>query len=175
MPSAVFPEDFLTERLRALRIEPAHLPFIMEMHANAEVMASMGGTRDETASRRYVDGHVAHWTRHGYGMYILHDRATGLPAGRAGLKANTADEQAVVELAYALHPASWGKGYAQEISRALVALGFKLLPIDALQAVALRSNAASRRVLEKAGLRYVGTTNDLPEPKFRYEVRRAGL
>lgn len=39
--------------------------------------------------------------------------------------------------------------------------------------VALRSNLASQRVMEKTGLRYVGMTGDAPEPKVCYEIRRA--
>lgn len=173
MPSAEFPDDFHTQRLRARRMSQAHLPFITEMHANADLMASMGGTRDAAASRRYVAQNLTHWTEHGYGMYVLDDRDTGLPAGRAGLKVATAGGRTAVELAYALHPDCWGRGYAPEISRALIGLGFRLLPVDVLGAVALRSNTASQRVLEKTGMRYVGLTTDTPEPKVRYEIRRA--
>lgn len=169
---AGFPEDFLTLRLRARRMSQAHLPFITAMHANADLMESMGGTRDAAASRRYVAQNLTHWTEYGYGMYVLDDRETGMPAGRAGLKVATSGGGGV-ELAYALHPDCWGKGYAPEISRALIALGFRLLPVDVLAAVALRSNAASRRVMEKIGLRFVGMTSGSPEPKVRYEIRRA--
>lgn len=173
MPSNEFPDDFQTLRLYARRMSQAHLPFMIEMHANADLMQSMGGTRDAAASRSYVAQNIVHWTEHGYGMYVLQDRETGLPAGRAGLKATSSPGRASVELAYALHPDCWGKGFAAEISRALIGLGFRLLPVDVLGAVALRSNLASQRVMEKTGLRYVGMTGDAPEPKVCYEIRRA--
>ncbi|KRC85664.1 GNAT family acetyltransferase [Achromobacter sp. Root83] len=172
MPTAEFPDDFLTQRLHARRMSQAHLPFITEMHANTDLMESMGGTRDAAASRRYVAQNITHWTEHGYGMYVLDDRDTGRLAGRAGLKVSTSPGRAGIELAYALHPDCWGKGYAPEIARVLIALGFRLLPVDVLGAVALRSNTASRRVMEKTGLRYVGMTGDKPEPKVCYEIRR---
>ncbi|MNT43903.1 anhydro-N-acetylmuramic acid kinase [compost metagenome] len=105
-------------------------------------------------------------------MYVLDDRDTGRLAGRAGLKVSTSPGRAGIELAYALHPDCWGKGYAPEIARVLIALGFRLLPVDVLGAVALRSNTASQRVMEKTGLRYVGMTGDKPEPKVCYEIRR---
>ena len=54
MLSALLPESFVTQRLRAERMTPTHLPFITGMHADAALMATMGGTRDATASRRYV-------------------------------------------------------------------------------------------------------------------------
>lgn len=151
-----------------------HLPFITEMHANADLMETMGGTRDAAASRLYVAQNVAHWAEYGYGMYVLDDRLTGAMTGRAGLKYTVSDEMGAIELAYAFHPECWGRGYAGEISASLIALGFKLLPVDVLAAVAIRSNTASRRVMEKSGLRYVGeTTGEGANVKVRYEIGRA--
>lgn len=174
MPSAGFPDVFLTPRLRAQRMSQAHLPFIEQMHANPDVMATMGGTRDAAASRLYLAQNEAHWMDHGYGMYVLEDRETDTLAGRAGLKYTVSDEQGAIELAYAFAPECWGRGYAVEISAALVSLGFKLLPVDALCAVAIQSNTASRRVLEKSGMRYVGeAAGNGANVKVRYEIRRA--
>lgn len=175
MPHPVFPEVFLTPRLRAQRMRQGHLPFITDMHANADLMATMGGTRDAAASRIYVTQNVTHWAEHGYGMYVLDERRTGALAGRAGLKYTVSDDMGAVELAYAFQPDCWGRGYAAEISASLIALGFKLLPVQVLAAVAIRSNVASRRVMEKAGLRYVGEAagEDAGDnAKVRYEIHR---
>jgi RimJ/RimL family protein N-acetyltransferase len=174
MSSAGFPDVFLTPRLRAQRMGQAHLPFIERMHANPDVMATMGGTRDAAASRLYLAQNEAHWTDHGYGMYVLEDREMGAVVGRAGLKYTVSDEQGAIELAYAFEPECWGRGYAVEISVALISLGFKLLPVDVLCAVAIQSNTASRRVLEKIGMRYVGeAAGKGVDVKVRYEIRRA--
>ena len=171
MAQAAFPDVFLTPRLRAQRMRPAHLPFITEMHANADVMATMGGTRDAAASRIYVEQNLTHWADYGYGMYVLEDPQTGKLAGRAGLKYTVSGERGAVELAYAFQPDCWGRGYAGEISASLIGMGFTLLPVDVLAGVAVRSNVASRRVMEKTGLRYVGETEG-DNPKVRYEIRR---
>ncbi|WAI86133.1 GNAT family N-acetyltransferase [Achromobacter spanius] len=174
MSSAGFPDVFLTPRLRAQRMSQAHLPFIEKMHANADVMATMGGTRDAAASRLYLAQNEAHWMDHGYGMYVLEDREMGRLAGRAGLKYTVSDEQGAIELAYAFEPECWGRGYAMEISGALITLGFKLLPVDVLCGVAIQSNTASRRVLEKSGMRYVSkAAGNGDTVKVRYEIRRA--
>lgn len=169
----MLPDAFHTTHIHAVRLAPEALAFIMAMHANAELMATMGGVRDAEGSQRYVDDNLEHWRRHGFGIYILRDAATGAAIGRAGLKAVSADGRAGVELAYAFVPAAWGKGFAPEIGRALIALGFEHLRADAFDAVTLRSNAASQRVLEKIGLRYAGLTRDTSEPKARYQIRRA--
>lgn len=168
----MLPDVFSTSRLRAQRMAQTHLPFITRMHANVDLMQTMGGTRDAAASRLYVAQNVAHWSEFGYGMYVIGDRETGLLAGRAGLKYTPFGDLGAIELAYALHPDCWGQGYAQEIACALIDLGFQRLPVDVLAAVAVDSNAASRRVMEKTGLRYVGISDDGVTLKVRYEIRR---
>ncbi|AMG39813.1 GNAT family N-acetyltransferase [Achromobacter xylosoxidans] len=172
MPSALLPESFVTQRLRAERMTPTHLPFITGMHADVALMATMGGTRDATASRRYVEQNMLHWAEHGYGMYVLTERDSGALAGRAGLKLALSGKIERVEVAYAFPPSCWGRGYASEITRALLALGFERLPVDALSAVAVQANAASMRVMEKCGMNWIETTGEGEARKLRYEIRR---
>jgi RimJ/RimL family protein N-acetyltransferase len=47
----------------------------------------------------------------------------------------------------------WGRGYATTAARAVIALAFGLLEIDALTAAHLARNPASGRVMEKCGMR----------------------
>ena len=173
MSAALLPDAFLTARLHARRMDETDFPFIAAMHADERLMATMGGVRSESASRRYLLHNVEHWTAQGYGMYVLADRASGALAGRAGLKRIQSRGRDEVEVAYALVPASWGQGYATEITLALLALGFGRLPVDALAAVALEENAASCRVLEKCGMRQIGATGEGGAGKRRYEIRRS--
>ena len=65
--------------------------------------------------------------------------------------------EGVLELGYRLHRSAWGKGYATEGSRALVDLAFRELGADLVIADTMAVNTASRRVMEKSGLRYVRT------------------
>ena len=62
-----------------------------------------------------------------------------------------------VELGYRLRKAAWGQGYATEGSRALIHKGFTELGVHRVVAETMVVNAASRRVMEKAGLAYVRT------------------
>ena len=61
------------------------------------------------------------------------------------------------ELGYRL-PAAWGKGYASEGSRALVEKGFAELGVQRVFATTMAVNIGSRRVMEKAGLKFVRTS-----------------
>jgi ribosomal-protein-alanine N-acetyltransferase len=57
-----------------------------------------------------------------------------------------------IDIGYRLKRSCWGCGYATEGARALVAQGFGAWGEDRVGGYALAANAASRRVLEKAGL-----------------------
>ena len=108
---------------------------------------------------------------------MLNERGNGALIGRAGLKrvaseAGARDGASMAEIAYAFVPSAWGLGYAGEIARALVAMGFGLLELSSMTATVLASNGASRRVLEKAGLLRGPGVFRHGEPKLRYELGR---
>jgi RimJ/RimL family protein N-acetyltransferase len=61
------------------------------------------------------------------------------------------------ELGYRLRRSAWGQGYATEGSRALIHKAFSELGARRVFAETMAVNSASRRVMEKAGLRLVRT------------------
>ncbi|MGD0564661.1 MAG: GNAT family N-acetyltransferase [Roseiarcus sp.] len=74
--------------------------------------------------------------------------------GAVALEARGQDR---LTLGYALAPEAWGKGLASEAVGAMVDAGFVLTKAVELVASARVENAASRRVLEKAGFEFTGT------------------
>src|SRR5947209_20105481 len=62
-----------------------------------------------------------------------------------------------VALGYRLRRAVWGQGYATEGARALIRKGFTELGVQRVFATTYQDNLASRRVMEKAGLKLVRT------------------
>jgi [ribosomal protein S5]-alanine N-acetyltransferase len=64
------------------------------------------------------------------------------------------------EVGYWLKQEFWGKGYATEITKRLIALGFEELKLHRVFAVCDDLNVASRKVLEKSGMKYEGTTRE---------------
>ena len=59
------------------------------------------------------------------------------------------------ELGYRLVHSAWGHGYATEVSRALIDRGFGSSAVSRVVAETMAVHAASRRVMEKAGMRHV--------------------
>lgn len=64
-----------------------------------------------------------------------------------------------VELAYHYLPAEWGKGYGSEAARAVLAYGLNDLGLERIIAICFPDNVGSWRVMEKAGMRFVGTAS----------------
>lgn len=60
------------------------------------------------------------------------------------------------EFGYVFRRDHWGRGYATEAARAMLAFGFAGLGMERISATCDPDNLASARVLTKAGLRYEG-------------------
>jgi len=69
-------------------------------------------------------------------------------------------------LGFRLRRSAWGKGYATEGSRALVEKAFAELGARRVWAETMTVHIASRRVMEKAGLKYVRTFHQ----EWPYEI-----
>jgi [ribosomal protein S5]-alanine N-acetyltransferase len=60
------------------------------------------------------------------------------------------------EFGYVISRRHWGQGYATEVARMLIELGFERLSLERLGATCHPDNEASIRVLEKCGMRREG-------------------
>lgn len=141
----------LTERLAIRPYDPDDAVQMHEVvYRDPETMRLIGGTKtfDETVriARRYAEDHV----RDGYAFWVVEERETGLIVGEAGL--HPFDGRGPeVELGYAFGSDHWGRGFATEAGRAILAEAFGDLALDRVVAVTRDENLASRAVLEKLG------------------------
>ena len=94
----------------------------------------------------------------GLGSFAAIEKETGQMAGSFSLKpANSYGLTGGTELGYRLYPAFWGRGLATEGARALITSAFERLHLDRVVATTMADNTGSWRVLEKCGMRRVGT------------------
>jgi ribosomal-protein-alanine N-acetyltransferase len=120
-------------------------------------------------ARRWVQSFAAHVERHGFGVWILFERATDEFVGHGGLQRLPTGE---IEVIYAIVRDQWGQGLATEVASASLKYGFETLELETIIGLAYPENAASRRVLEKAGMRFTGITDDyFDEELARYESK----
>ena len=111
---------------------------------------------DLEATRRAVDAIRRHERHHGFGLWAIDERDGSPLVGVAGL-AWVEGHGPDVEAAYILRRDRWGRGYATEALRAVLEIGHERLGMERIVALAYAENDASRRVMEKAGMRPDGT------------------
>ncbi len=76
------------------------------------------------------------------------------------------------EIEYVIGPAFQGKGYATEMTRAVIGFGFEKINFNRIEIDCRTENEASRRVIEKCGLTYEGVFRDFFWRKDHFEGRR---
>ena len=150
-----------TERLVLRRFTEADADDLFDLDGDPEVMRFVTGgeptprdvIRNETLPRFLR----AYERFEGFGVWAAIERSTGEFLGWFEFYPWKDADPKEVELGYRLRRSAWGKGYATEGSRALIRKGFTELGVRRVVAETMAINAASRRVMEKAGLRYVRT------------------
>lgn len=148
------PESFRTARLDAERLAPHHLVDLIEFHRDPNVMAELGGIRDEEQTSEYLSRNLDHWAEHGFGVWVLRERGGSEFIGRAILRYLPLQGVSELEIGFALYPRFWGRGLATEVAETCAALAWRDLDAPSLVGVTAPLNHASQRVLLKVGLNY---------------------
>jgi ribosomal-protein-alanine N-acetyltransferase len=103
-------------------------------------------------ARSAISRKLQHWDLRGFGQWAMSPKGTRQFLGYCGLRLLPDTEE--IELLYGMDKSQWGKGLTTEAARASVRFGFEEARVDRIMAIANPDNDASRRVMEKAGLRY---------------------
>ena len=146
-----------------------------------------GVPRSRERVRQSIERSVHFWRTRGHGMFCVRTNdgtfvGDGLlvPIRHSGVPTEKhTDPEAYgpdVEVGYRLAHDQWGMGYATEIARALVAFAMEDVRGPGLArvvGVTDPANEASKRVLLKAGLAYVGETDAYYDTTSAlFEIRR---
>lgn len=113
---------------------------------------ALGGARSRAQAAEMLGGDVAHWREQGFGPWVFFEAGSGVFVGRGGLRRTRVASRECVEVLYAVRSDAWGRGYASEMAAVAVAHA-RRLGLSEIVGFTASSNPASRRVLEKAGMR----------------------
>lgn len=111
----------------------------------------------------------AHWEKHGYGPWAVREREGGEFVGRGGLAWAKVDGQSEVELPWAVLPAFQGRGFATEMAMAAIETA-RSVGLERVVSLTLPANVASRQVMTRIGLEYVGGIKHAGLPHVLYEL-----
>jgi len=141
-------DHFTTARLSAEKLREDHLADLIELHLDPEVSRYLGGVRSPDKTKAYLIDNIAHWDRHGFGLWVLRTK-DGAFAGRAGIRHVLVEGVDEIEIAYTFKRSLWGQGFASEIAKVLTRIGLSQLRLPSLIGLISVENAASRRVVER--------------------------
>jgi RimJ/RimL family protein N-acetyltransferase len=155
-------EVFLeTERLVLRRFTMDDVDHLVALDSDPDVTFFITGgaaTPREEIVDDYLPAYLDYYRRFpGYGFWAVIEKASGRFIGWFHFRPEPGDPEDEPELGYRLIKAAWGKGYGTEGSLALIRKGFEELGVRRVHASAMAVNIGSRRVMEKAGLRFVRT------------------
>ncbi len=116
--------------------------------ADPDVTHHLGGPQSRAESWRSVALFVGHRALRGFGMYAVVERGTGAFCGRAGFHEPAGWPG--LELGWVLAHGWWGRGYATEAGRALLAHAFETMGVDRVISLVKPGNERSARVERSA-------------------------
>ena len=156
-----------TERLRLREINTDDAEFLLELLNEPSFLKNIGDKNVRTiadAASYALNGPIASYKQHGFGLYLVILKETDVPIGICGLVKRELLPDA--DIGYAFLPAYWRQGYAFESTSAVKRYGLSKLGQQRILAIVNPENASSIRVLEKLGLefvRMVRMADDSPE------------
>ena len=146
-----------TERLRLREFRASDVDPLYRLNSDPRVMRYIGNGSIDTreSAERAVFRSMKYYRNYpGLGVWPAEDGTTGAFVGWFCLK--YVPQTVEIEVGYRLAPDAWGRGYATEGARALLRYGFDELGLDRIIGLTHPDNAASQRVLQKAGLADAG-------------------
>ncbi len=151
-----------TDRLLLREFEASDVPAVLRYQSDARYQTYYPSSELTPASaealvRMFLD-QQAESPRWKWQLVIVPDEV-GRLAGNRGLRLD-APGALTGNIGYELDPELWGHGYATEAAEEMLRLGFEELGLHRVWSWCIADNAASRRVLERLGMRLEGQQRD---------------
>jgi RimJ/RimL family protein N-acetyltransferase len=153
-----------TERLILRRFTEDDIDNLVDLDSDPAVVWGGRSTPREEVERDHIPAYLDYYQRYeGYGFWAVIEKSSGAFLGWFHYRPYEDAPVDQPELGYRLRRSAWGKGYATEGSRALIRKGFTEFGVQRVVAFTYGEHHASRRVMEKAGMRLVRTYRLTPE------------
>jgi ribosomal-protein-alanine N-acetyltransferase len=174
MPIMHAPEPLLeTSRLQLRLMRADDVDSLLAIFGDPKVMAAFGVPPfDRAQMTQWVQRNLDHQTAHGYGLFSVILKSTGLLIGDCGLELMDVDGLLVAELGYDFRSDYWNQGYATEAATAVRDYAFQHLRLPRLISLIRVGNLASQRVAEKIGMHCTAKITRYGYPYWHYMVER---
>jgi ribosomal-protein-alanine N-acetyltransferase len=161
-----------TPRLLLRQMQPHDLDALLQIFGDPQVMAAFGELPfDHHQMNGWLSRNLAHQKEHGYGLFAVVGRASGLLIGDCGLEWIELAGERTAELGYDFRSDVWNQGFATEAAGAVRDYAFATIGLPRLVSLIRVGNLPSRRVAEKIGMRLAATIESHGRSYWVYEVR----
>jgi RimJ/RimL family protein N-acetyltransferase len=156
-----------TERLMLRRWRDEDREPFAAMNSDPRVMRHFPACLTREESDALVDRAQAHFQQHGFGPFAVELSQNGAFVGFIGLvvPAFQAHFTPCVEIGWRIAAPHWNQGLATEGALACVRYGFDTVGLEEIVSFTVPDNLASRRVMEKIGMRR-HEDDDFEHPKI---------
>lgn len=165
---------FETKRLAVRQFQPADLDVFAALCADPQVMRYVddGTTLPHSEVARWIEVCQEKYRQRGYGTSAVFEKATGDFIGYCGVVRAPGND--FDELIYVYHAHSWGKGYATEAGRAMLAYVFEKSTLDKIYATIYPNNEPSIKVAGKLGMTFEKQERDSDGTYISFYVAERG-
>jgi RimJ/RimL family protein N-acetyltransferase len=138
-----------------------------EMSEDADVMEYLRPLSTQAACDAWIDFQINHQCSHGFCLWALESRASGIFMGAVGLLhvGFVARFTPAVEVGWRLARPFWGQGFAVDAARAALQFGFEEIRLAEIVAHASHRNGRSRQVMAKLGMSH-DCAEDFDHPRI---------
>ena len=144
-----------TERLLLRHCVPEDADVVLRLLNEPSFLENIGDRGVHTleeAVTYLLNGPIASYAEHGYGMNMVLLKETGEPVGMCGLLRRPQFDHP--DVGYAFFPEFWRRGFASEAASAVIEHARRTLGVGRIIAIVSPHNAASKLVLEKIGFTF---------------------
>ena len=159
-----------TDRLILRPLREKDIEEIYAMRSDADVMRFIRQPQNRAESVNWVELVSSRWADEQIGFCAILEKPSKKFAGWCGIW--RLKETNELEIGYAVAKQLWGKGLATEAALGFLDYAFEKLKPEKIVAVARPENAASRRVMEKLGMNFVGTGVFYEQELVRYAITK---
>ena len=128
---------------------------LFRLNGNADVMKYIRPPDTDINLIKILIGKIIKYygDNHGFGVWAGYEKQSDEFIGFFELA--HLDDTEEIEVGYRLFKEYWGKGYATEMTKALIYYGFNTMGLNQIAGITHPENIASQKVLLKSGLTYI--------------------
>lgn len=143
-----------TRRLLLRHFTPNDADELYRIYSNPDLFKYMSNEKPllREQTRAIINSLIENWQQHHFGVWAVVYKKHQKLIGHCGFK--FLEKTGEVQMGYLLLKSYWGRGLATEAASAALKYGFEVAKLERIVAIAKSENIASRRVMEKVGMKY---------------------